>query len=552
MTSPVTSGRRALTSLAVLVAVATVLVGVVAAPADAAIERDLQRLEPDPFDIIEKRGKFVGADRQHIVVWPDRVELLDGAQVVWEAPFQAAPGPDGRGVATLADVERAVSTSPRPDWLDEVEPGVHLLRVALTQGPGSSLVYGGPEVDRVLLADRYDVYLSGVRGDARFEDVVVMSWDEATGAPNPDHTDPRPFVVYTGASRFDVVDSRMSYLGSDRSKAYGVSWDTGTTGGATGSRFSENFFGVYSFESRDLVFRHNVFADNALYGFDPHDYTVGTIVEDNEAYGNGSHGFIVSAGVTDGVFRNNHSHHNAANGIVLDKNSDRNLVVDNLVEDNEGDGIVLLNSSHNTVRDNVVRRNRVGIRANRRGGDNRIVDNEVVANRRGVELYGGAHDIELTGNRIVDSATEGLVMAAPASVSRSNLVSGSPLGIRVRSLAEITETSVLGAEQGVVVEDTGIAVLDDSRVRADEVGVVTAPGGLVRIAGSTVSAPEPLRGEPRSVVDNRLVTPSEPLSWLALSGLLFVVVAVLLQLLHHYRNRSFPTSWKEAERVGLS
>jgi parallel beta-helix repeat protein len=63
--------------------------------------------------------------------------------------------------------------------------------------------------------------------------------------------------------------------------------------------------------------------------------------------------------VTDGVVRGNRSFANGDNGIVLDERSDRNTVSDNLVEGNEGDGIVLLGSSDNLVRGNVVRRNRV-------------------------------------------------------------------------------------------------------------------------------------------------------------------------------------------------
>ncbi|CAN5776164.1 hypothetical protein BH20ACT1_BH20ACT1_08560 [soil metagenome] len=108
------------------------------------------------------------------------------------------------------------------------------------------------------------------------------------------------------------------------------------------STFAHNFFGVYTYEARDIVFRGNVFRDNILYGFDPHDATAGLVVEDNEAYGNGSHGFIVSRYVVDSVFRGNRSHDNLGNGIVMDFASDRNLIEANVVEDNAKDGIVLL------------------------------------------------------------------------------------------------------------------------------------------------------------------------------------------------------------------
>ncbi|MDQ3305870.1 MAG: right-handed parallel beta-helix repeat-containing protein, partial [Actinomycetota bacterium] len=291
-----------------------------------------------------------------MVIDPAGIELIEGGQLVGRISLPSTESPLSLPVVTQAVAD--------PSWIAEVEPGVFELAAALVQEAGTALDVAAPRVEELRLLNRPDVFLGGLGATARFEGVSVTSWDPALGAPDEELGDGRPFVLYQEGSRLDVVDSEMSYLGSDRSSAYGVAWRVGTTGEALRSTFAHNFFGVYTYEVADIVFRDNVFRDNILYGFDPHDYTTGLVVEDNEAYGNGSHGFIVSRYVTDSVLARNYSHDNAGNGIVMDFGSDRNRIEANLVENNAKDGIVVLGSAATVVVDNVIRGNRVGVRIN--------------------------------------------------------------------------------------------------------------------------------------------------------------------------------------------
>jgi parallel beta-helix repeat protein len=505
----------------------------------AAAPRDRAKLNPDALAILRSPSKLATSQRRHVIVRPDRVELWQGATSLESIPF------NGRA-ATLPGVAAAVAASSHPSWLEETQPGVFLLRVALVQAPGSRLDVAVPAVRQVRLQSDPEVYISAMGAVGRYTGVQVTSWDPRRGRPQANPRAPRPFVRYGPGSTLEIVRSRFGYLGTDRSSgAYGVTWE-GATGKAVSSVFHHNFFGVYTFAARDIQFVGNVFRDNALYGLDPHDYTTGLRVLGNRTFRNGTHGIVFSVGVTDAVIRDNHSFANGANGIVMDERSDRNVIVDNVVEDNNGDGIVLLGSSRILVRGNQVRSNRVGIRVNLRSAANRIEANKLDGNQRGIELYGGARDIQLVGNEVANSVGMGITLEAPGSTSQGDKVldghveddTRGRVGVEVRSLAHLVDTSVTGMEQGIVVTERAIATIERAQVRAGRSGVRVQRGGVVRVDRSRLVASSPFSGAaPKANTGNTLVSAEAAPPRLALAGAAFLVLAVVLQVVHRSRNR---------------
>jgi hyaluronan synthase len=524
--------KRVVRTAAAALLLAVAAGAVVPAGRAEAVPRKIRKLEPDALDILTSPRKFIGSGRRHVVVRPDRIDLTRGPAVVASFPFP------GRGGASLADVARTIAAGGAPGgWIERTAPGVYLLRVSLVQAPGTVLEFVAPAVRQVRLLDDPEVYLSAMGATGRFAGVTVTSWDVRRRAPAPDPAKSRPFVLYDEGSDLRVVRSTFQYLGSDRSSAYGVNWRR-STGGAVESTFHHNFFGAYTYQSHGVVFRDNVFRDNNIYGLDPHTGSSRLVVEGNRAFRNRVHGIVFSEDVTDGVVRGNHAYGNGDNGIVIDERSDRNTVSGNLAEANGGDGIVILGSSHNLVRGNVVRGNRVGVRVNLRSGGNRLQGNRVSGNRIGVELYGGAYDVRLSGNQISRSAEKGLVLEAPGSTSRDDRVSGSPVWVEVRAPARLRGTVVSQVDRGIVVTDRGIAAVDDVTVRAASAGLDIQPGALVRLRTSSVESSSPLAGaRPRATLANRLIAPRGPIRWLAIAGVAYLAVAVLLQLVHRSRNR---------------
>lgn len=449
----------------------------------------------------------------------DGIKLTRGGQLVRRIAFAS-----GGGAVSFEAIADAVSD---PEWIDEVEPGVFELSAAFVQDVGTTLSVAAPGVTALRLLDREGVFLGGQGANARFEGVLVTSWDSERGAPDENPEDGRPFVLYQDRSRLDIVDSEMSYLGSDRGSAYGVTWRLGSsTGEVLRSTFAHNFFGVYTYEAADLVFRGNVFRDNLLYGFDPHDATSGLVVEDNEAHGNGSHGFIVSRFVVDSLFRGNHSHDNAGNGIVMDYRSDRNRIESNLVVNNDKDGIVLLGSGDNVVVDNVVRGNRVGVRVNNLDSvGNTISTNRIEGNRIGLQAYGGASDLDIIDNTIVDSADTAMILDAPRTVVRYDEVRGAVRGVDIRTTTEMSGVKISDVDQGVMVASTGIAQLERVEINARLQSLRVEPGGMADVESSRLF-PRPSD-----------LASSKKDAWLPYIGVSAVLVAIMLELVRWKRER---------------
>lgn len=490
--------------------------------------RDLRAYEPKPLEVVRDPEKVAGLkNRLAIRLSTTTIELVRGAAVLRSIAFDASDR------VAFDDIARAVDD---PEWVEDLGDGQFLLRAAFAQAPGTSVLFGGSGTG-VRMANRPHVFLGGVDAVARFEDVTVTSWDEEASDVVTDYRGGRPFILYENGSTLDVVRSEIAYLGYDRTTAYGLSWRENATGSLRRSEVHHCFFGGYTFESHDIQFRNNVLRDNVYYGLDPHDYSSRLVVVGNEAYGNGSHGIIFSRGVVDSVVRDNHVYDNEGNGIVMDFESDGNLIETNRSENNAGDGIVILGSSDTVVRQNEVRGNRVGIRLNNEGFRNTVQDNVIEGNARGIEVYGGAFQTRTFANRIQDSIEVGLVIEEADAISREDLIEGSPVGIEIRSPARIESSVVRDAAIGVLVTERGIAELSRLDVRAGEIGLELEPGSVARMWASTVSAPDPMDGTGLRIdVGNDLRRPMLALPWLALAGLGFVSVALLLHLLHRARN----------------
>jgi poly(beta-D-mannuronate) C5 epimerase len=103
-----------------------------------------------------------------------------------------------------------------------------------------------------------------------------------------------------------------------------------------------------------LRFARDTFRDNDLYGLDPHSYSHDLVVEHVVAKDIAAHGIIFSQYVTHSVVENSVSRHNGENGIMMNLGSGGNVIRDNRVYGNRGDGIVTEQSPRVTISGNLV------------------------------------------------------------------------------------------------------------------------------------------------------------------------------------------------------
>jgi parallel beta-helix repeat protein len=463
--------------------------------------RNLHRMVPDQFDAVTTPKFLTGFRIPNLVVRKDRLDMMVGPATVWSGPYRAIRGFTGR--VTIPALAALVARSPHPDWLRPTGPGIYQLAAGLVQAPGTRLEITAPDVRELRLSFQPYVYISGVGAGALFQGVTVTSW--VGNRPAPDPAANRPFISYDAGGRLDVVNSEFAYLGTDASRAYGVSWGMGTGGSAVGSVFHHNLFGAYTGGAVGVEFRGNVFRDNARYGLDPHTHSSGLRVVGNEAYGNNTHGIIFSKDVNHSVIEGNRSHDNGANGIMLDERSDHNVIRNNQVWNNRGDGIVLQGSSHAVVSGNAVSGNSVGVRinANELGftDGSRVANNQLRGNRHGIQVYGGTRDTLTTGNHIVDTADQAINFLDTATSSYDR-VSGALKAVVVHRTARIEGLTTSDVGRAVVVDEGARATIEASRLTGKDIAVMVERDGALNVDSAAAAGPTTISGARKAIVDD--------------------------------------------------
>ncbi len=174
-----------------------------------------------------------------------------------------------------------------------------------------------PEVRRLKLRSDADgfVWIKALGGQLTFRDTCVTSWDSAKDAVDENYEDGRSFVLARDGARMEILGAELSYLGYDANESYGVAWRLeDTVGLAADSRFGYNFYGLYSYEVKNLTIRSSEVHHSVLYGIDPHTRSDQLLIEDNVSHHNGKHGIILAEKCSDSVVRGNTVYSNTLHG----------------------------------------------------------------------------------------------------------------------------------------------------------------------------------------------------------------------------------------------
>ncbi|HYE00924.1 MAG TPA: right-handed parallel beta-helix repeat-containing protein [Alphaproteobacteria bacterium] len=257
------------------------------------------------------------------------------------------------GTISLKQLVDEVDTKARIKRDDET---VWLSRPLLI-GPGATLVVNGRETERVRLGPGAPIINAGT---LYIVDAKVTSWDSKTKKPIRDADEYRPFIAARSGSETYIAGSDIGHLGFDQSKSYGLSFVSGPDdvakdakpprGWIVGNTIHNLHYGFYSYEAEDVAIVGNTWRDNIVYGIDPHDRSRRLIIAKNLVEGTQEkHGIVTSREVTDSFIFANETRKNAGSGIVLDRQSNRNVIADNVVAANTGDGIALFESSQNML-----------------------------------------------------------------------------------------------------------------------------------------------------------------------------------------------------------
>ncbi|MEP7188991.1 MAG: right-handed parallel beta-helix repeat-containing protein, partial [Roseiflexaceae bacterium] len=378
------------------------------------------------------------------------------------------------------------------------------------------------------------VYVRTNDGTITIDGVKLYSWDPALQAVDTDITNGRSYLLAKYAAQLNISRAELSYLGSGDGESYGVSWRdtndlatpsvlrTRVSGQVSNSFFHHNYYGIYTFQASNMVFRNNIFAHNIRYGFDPHDYSHHFLVEDNEAFANGSHGFIISRGCHHFEFRRNRSHDNddpdpvkLAHGFMLDPGSPdsldpqapstQNLLEENAAYGNEGYGLRVLGSTSNTIQNNRFQHNMNGITVEISSTGNILMGNTVTDNQaNGIFIRGGANQTTVTKNSVVGNGTTGIYIKSNDNIVQDNTVQNNQAA-GVLLLPE-TDTAAAIADLTVPAQHARPEMLDPDLVQISAAaGVITGNVVHGNAIASNADAGIALNGATATLVELNVV-----------------------------------------------
>lgn len=247
---------------------------------------------------------------------------------------------------------------------------IYQVNVPLLIGPGASLVVSSTDVEELRLNTRANVYIVN-SGNFFLLDSKLTSWDPVSGRPTPRSKEDwnvfSPFYAAWSGSKTYMADSHVVGLGYGNGKSYGITISAGPvnvlkatldaiprpTGMLVDTSFSSMYYAFYSYKADDVALIGNEYYDNGIYAIDPHDYSRRLLIAYNTTYGTRvKHGIITSRGVVESRIVGNVSAENRGSGIMLDRQSDNNIVAYNSSFNNGADGMTIYESSCNLLSGN--------------------------------------------------------------------------------------------------------------------------------------------------------------------------------------------------------
>jgi mannuronan 5-epimerase len=209
-----------------------------------------------------------------------------------------------------------------------------------------------------------------------------------------------PDGVTADESRMNIANSDIGFLGFNGIESYGLSWKVNVAtpdlyakvhvlGDVTNSHIHDCFRGPYTFGGNGMHFLNNEIDHNASYGLDIYNYSHCADIEGNNFHDNVKHGLIVvrSDHVT---VKYNVSQNNLLDGIILYLNVNNALVQNNRILNNNRNGIEVTDSHWDTLSGNTIMGNVNGINLSVGSSDNVVSENIIASNTgNGLNFYRG-------------------------------------------------------------------------------------------------------------------------------------------------------------------
>jgi hypothetical protein len=175
------------------------------------------------------------------------------------------------------------------------------------------------------------------------------------------------------------------------------------------------------------------------------------------------------------------------------------------------------------------------VRIERGAHDVQLTDLTVAGGRDGVVAKPDTTGVVITGLVADNVESDAVRTAGPGTRIVGGLITGGATGIDVEAATTISHTTINAAQAGIsssspdLVRATGVAI------DTHDVGVDTATGSPFILTDSQVHALQSVRGEVDLAGINDLSLP--PLNVIGLIGIPLILLAVVLEEVHSFRQR---------------
>jgi hypothetical protein len=194
----------------------------------------------------------------------------------------------------------------------------------------------------------------------------------------------------------------------------------------TDTTVSDSAFGLFVSGANGLDVRQSSFSDNLVDGIVMHRYVVNAVVEDTSASRNAGDGLVLARATTGIVLSEVVVNQNGRNGVTMSGLP--------LANGPSATGISVGSYGNNSIANSSATGNgRYGVEVV--GGLNiGVLANDIRDNEMGVVVREGAEKVSVVGNRVFDSARQGIALrdGVRATVVSGNIVSGGETSIYVR------------------------------------------------------------------------------------------------------------------------
>ena len=221
-------------------------------------------------------------------------------------------------------------------------------------------------------------------------------------------------------------------------------------------------------------------------------------------------------------------------GVVVEK-STRNLELKNSTVEGARVAGVNIGGKEIQVNNTQVADSKAGVRIERGAAHIALTGVTVDGGRDGIVSSAGAEDVtitDLTANKVSDGAIR---LGTPHAVVNGGTINGGSTGIQVTGPATITAVAMNGPAAGLRVRSPELVRAENVAIEATELGVDVSPGSQLVLANSTVHALEAVRGEFIQEGVNDISLP--PLNLLAAMGVPLILLAIVLEQVHTFRQR---------------